>query len=580
MSDRRFWATAGIIWAVVSMLLVAVSWTAIAAWRFPDPDDQMRLLQVRDWLAGQSWFDVTQYRLNWPQGVPMHWSRLVDLPIAGVILLLTPFVGTGAAEHVALVTVPLVTLGVVLALLGTIARRMLGDEPALFAILLAPLCVEVTHQLRPMRIDHHGWQIALALAATLALLDTNRRRGGWIAGAAIAAWLAISLEGLPLAAAMLALVALCWVANPAEARLMRGTSASLALTSLALFAVTQPLAAWRAPVCDAVSPPYLAALAIVALGMTGATLLPLRHWAARLSVLALVGVVALAAIPLLTPACISGPFAQLDPLVREVWYLRVAEGLPMWRQTPIMILNSMAMPLIGLAGSVVGWRGAAPGVERSRWATLLFLTACATVAALLVQRSSAVAAVIAIPGAVRLIHPALVRARTIGNVALRTAVTLAILIAAAPGLALRPVIETLWPNPQVEAVRAAQVCLKANDMGALRGLPRGNVLAPLDISPTILLLTPHAAVASGHHRGSAAMRDVIAAFSGSEATAREIVARRRIDYVAYCPGLAETVEFNGIAPAGFFARIDRGEAPTWLTPVAIPNSSVKLWRVN
>ena len=45
-------------------------------------DDAMRLVQVRDLLAGQGWFDLTQYRLNPPDGVAMHWSRLIDLPIA------------------------------------------------------------------------------------------------------------------------------------------------------------------------------------------------------------------------------------------------------------------------------------------------------------------------------------------------------------------------------------------------------------------------------------------------------------------------------------------------------------------
>ena len=41
--------------------------------------------QVRDWMAGQSWFDVVQHRLNPPLGVDMHWSRLVDAPIAAIM---------------------------------------------------------------------------------------------------------------------------------------------------------------------------------------------------------------------------------------------------------------------------------------------------------------------------------------------------------------------------------------------------------------------------------------------------------------------------------------------------------------
>ena len=42
-------------------------------------DDAMRLVQVRDWLAGQSWFDLTQYRLDPPSGVDMHWLSLIHI---------------------------------------------------------------------------------------------------------------------------------------------------------------------------------------------------------------------------------------------------------------------------------------------------------------------------------------------------------------------------------------------------------------------------------------------------------------------------------------------------------------------
>jgi len=54
-------------------------------------DDAMRLAQVRDLLAGQSWYDLTQWRMNVPFGLPMHWSRLIDAPIAGLILIFRQF---------------------------------------------------------------------------------------------------------------------------------------------------------------------------------------------------------------------------------------------------------------------------------------------------------------------------------------------------------------------------------------------------------------------------------------------------------------------------------------------------------
>jgi hypothetical protein len=51
--------------------------------RSSDTDDNLRMMQVRDLMRGQDWYDLRQYRLNPPFGADIHWSRLVDLPIAG-----------------------------------------------------------------------------------------------------------------------------------------------------------------------------------------------------------------------------------------------------------------------------------------------------------------------------------------------------------------------------------------------------------------------------------------------------------------------------------------------------------------
>lgn len=580
MTADRFRSTVLIIWIVVCCLLLAVTASAITRWRFPDPDDQMRLLQVRDLLAGQSWFDVTQYRLAPPGGVPMHWSRIVDLPIATIILILRPILGQSTAEMAALIVIPLLTMGATLALLATVARRVMDTEPALLAVCLAPMCVEVVHQIRPMRIDHHGWQMVLALVATLALLDVDRRRAGIIAGSALAVWLAISLEGLPMVAAIVTLVTLRWIISPTDASLLRSTVVSATAVSIALALATQPVTAWRAPACDAMSLPYFAALVVATIGMTLATMLPMGSWLSRLVAAGVVGIATLATVPLITPVCAAGPFAQLDPVVRDLWYLRVMEGLPMWRQPPVAAVNSIIIPMLGCIGTIIGWRNAADAIARRRWATLAFLTISATAAACLVQRSSGTAALIALPGVVRLVYPALVCVRRLPNVPLRTLATLALFLLVVPGLAIGPAVALIAPDPGEAAVRKATACLEADNASALRAVPRGVILAPLDISPTILVLTPHSAIASGHHRGHAAMRDVIAAFTGSAETARAIVRRRGVNYVGFCPGLAETVIYEEAAPNGFFAQLDHGQSPTWLTPVPLAGSSLKLWRVN
>jgi len=579
MTDRRFWLSTAAIWGGTCLLLLVIGWSAIIAWRFPDPDDQMRLLEVRDWLAGQSWFDVTQHRFNIPAGLPMHWSRLVDLPIAAVIVTLRPLLGQHLAEHVALVVVPLLTLAVVMALVAALARRMFAnDGQALMAVSVTPLCAEVLHQLQPMRIDHHGWQMAMALLTTYAIVGPSTRKSGWLAGLAIAVWITISLEGLPMIAAMLALVALKWAFAPVNRSLLQATMASACAGTGLLFLVSHSPSVWPVSMCDAVSPVYLAMLFTVAVGSIGVAALPIRTIVGRLAALTGVGVVALVPLLVMAPQCAAGPFGQLDPLVRHLWYLNIAEGLPLWDQDAAAAISTIGLPLIGLVGTALAVR-TSEGAARMRWIAMMFLLAAATGIAILVERAGGVANLLAIMGTVSMLHPLLIRARALDSLPKRLVATLGIFVTAAPGAVSGAAIAAVKPDPQVTAVHRAMGCLDASDMKALSVLPRGNILAPLDISPTILLLTHHDAVASGYHRGAAVMHEVIATFIGSEEQAHAVVARRRIDYVAFCPGLPEVMIYENQAPKGFLAQLDAGQAPAWLTPVVLRGSPAKVWRV-
>ena len=62
-----------------------------------------------------------------------------------------------------------------------------------------------------MRIDHHGWQIVFSLVALWTMLWPDKKRGGIALGVALAIWLSISLEGLPLSIAFVALLAWRWI---------------------------------------------------------------------------------------------------------------------------------------------------------------------------------------------------------------------------------------------------------------------------------------------------------------------------------------------------------------------------------
>ena len=80
-----------IAWLVIWTILLLMNRGVIARTEFRDPDDELRLQQVRDLIAGQGWFDLHQYRVDASDGgVLRHWSRLVDAPIAGLVLALRP----------------------------------------------------------------------------------------------------------------------------------------------------------------------------------------------------------------------------------------------------------------------------------------------------------------------------------------------------------------------------------------------------------------------------------------------------------------------------------------------------------
>ena len=79
-------------WSAIGVMVFA----ALVFWFDPtrlltslgDTDDATRMIEVREWMAGASWFDMTLPRFGGAHPLVSHWSRLIDLPLA---LLLSGF---------------------------------------------------------------------------------------------------------------------------------------------------------------------------------------------------------------------------------------------------------------------------------------------------------------------------------------------------------------------------------------------------------------------------------------------------------------------------------------------------------
>jgi hypothetical protein len=569
-----------LVWVAVAAILLARGWSGIVERHFPDPDDVLRLVQVRDLLSGQGWFDLHQYRIDPPAGTLMHWSRLVDLPLALVMGSLAPLIGSGLAEQVALVAVPLITLGAILFAIAKTGSRFLDARDVTLACLCAGTSMFLLTQVQPMRIDHHGWQVFSVMLALTGLVPGRSARGPALSGVALAAGLSISLEVLPVTAAFGAVFALRWLSNPREKAALTVFLGSLALSTGVLFVTTRGLGD-LALHCDAVTPPLLGLFALAA---AGAGLAAWINPQSRPLLVVMLGVPALAGAALYlgtSPQCLAGPFGNLDPLVREYWYLYIREGQPAWQADAIVWIPPVAQGLAALA-TLVWLVFDRRGMERRWWFEYLVIAGAAFLSGLLVLRS------LAFVGALSAVPLGWLTGRlldTLGKVEgpLRKAgvamVITCLLVPSVPFAAAQN-----W-MPQAAAagedeLSDKRVCDPNEPLDPLRNLPPATVLAPLDLGPALLEQTHHSVVATSHHRAAQAMHDVIEAFMAPPAEAHEIVRAHRVEYLLLCTDLKEIELRATTAPKGLAAKLVKGQAPDWLERVPLDKSPEwQLWRV-
>lgn len=575
------WRRLFLVWLVVSLVLVVRFWHAIVTQDYADADDLMRLLEVRDLLGGQSWFDLTQYRLDPPLGLQSHWSRLVDLPLALLIAPLTPLVGQTMAETIASTVVPLVTLGITMTAALVAVRRVIGSDP-LFVLLVPVMVVTaspVLTQMFPTRIDHHGWQICLGTIAFAALLGNRTRKSGIVAGTAIALLMSVSLEGLPFAVAITAALALLWAAGGERAERIIAYLAALAIVSIASFVATAPTVRWTTGLCDVVKPAHLAVFAFAAIGMALAVRATARRGAiARLAALALLGVGAAGLFGLIAPNCLGSPFGAMDPLVHRYWYENVLEGLPVTRQPIDGILIVLVFPLIGLAGAITAL-GTSSGEARHRWLLVILLGAATLLLGALVRREAGLSHIIAIPGALALIQRLRPRIEAIGAAALRVPMMAMMMVALTPLLSLW-LGSALAPADAASKTADTSGCDWRCGMAAIDRLPPATMFTEVDVAPRLIEATHHRAYAGGYHRLETPLHRTIAAFIGTPAEARAIICGGRFDNVLIAPDSGESDVYRKADAHGFLAQLLAGHTPAWLTRLPLPTDQLRLYRVN
>ncbi|HEX8216130.1 MAG TPA: AcrB/AcrD/AcrF family protein [Allosphingosinicella sp.] len=579
--DRRWRVLVLLFWIGAAIWLIWERRNGIRWFSLGDTDDNMRMMQVRALLEGQGWYDLRQHRMNVPEGANIHWSRLVDLPIAGIKLLLAPVLGGAQAERVAVTLAPLLPLGVAMTALAVTARRLIA--PAAFAVALGlMLCApSLRGMFVPLRIDHHGWQLAMVALLVMGLTDPKRARGGAILGLATAASLTIGLEMLPYLAIGGAAAVLMWIRDAAQARRLFTYGASLAggcAFSWLVFTSYDN----SAPVCDALSPVWLSAMMLA-----GGLSVALAAWSpekrlVRLAAAALGGAALAAFFAGMWPHCL-GRLEQSSPELERLWLHRVREAMPIYRHGWKTASVTASLPVIGLIGYLAMlWRHRRDSDRLTVWASVFVLAAAAASLLLWQSRAGPAAQLLSVPGATALAW------LVIGWLMTRTPLVVRVVGAVAAFLIISGIgtlYVTAWvkdppgkARPHIDA--ANRRCPTMPSLRPIALQPKGNVLTFVDLGPRLITVTHHDAIIGPYHRNARQIMDVMLTWRGTPENALETVRRYRIDYVLICPNLSESTVYRVEAPNGFYVQLTQGRVPAWLAPVTLPRDSpYRMWRV-
>ena len=573
-----------LFWLGYAAYALFTRWGQVRGFALADTDDNLRMAQVRALLGGQGWYDLVQHRLDPVHGgADIHWSRLVDLPLAGLILMLRPLLGGADAERWAAAIAPLLAFLPMLLALALITRRLVDARAVPLVLVTMVFAGSAAGMVQPLRIDHHGWQLAFLAWGLAGLADPSRRRGGITTGLAAAASLAIGLEMLIYIALMGMSQVLFWVFDRDQRARLVAYAVSLSGGTAAAFLLFASYAN-RAALCDALSPVWLGDALVGAALMAGLAMLRAERWTVRLALAAGAGVVIAGFHALASPQCLT----RLEGVSSEataLWLSHVREARPIYRHGAEIMALTLSLPIAGLLGyGLVAWRGRGDFDLLRRTVAVAVPGFVALVLLFWQTRTGPAAQMMAVPGAVAvafILAPLAYHARSPLLRVPRTVV--AVLL----GLgALVPLITGQLPNkPKTAAQKrvavANRTCPTLRALAPVARQPKGIVFTFVDLGPRIITVTKHDAIAGPYHRNDRAIADVMNAFRGDEAQARRIIAQEyRSDYLLVCPDMSTATIFQAETPKGFYMQLVKGKVPRWLTPIDLgPKSPFLMWKV-
>ena len=547
-------------------------------------DDIMRLLSVRDWLAGQGWYDMMQYRLLPPDGVSMHWSRYIDAGIAAIIVTFAWLLPVTTAETIALTVWPTLILVITLFAVGFGTRRVFGTAAACYAVLcvvLWPLTADMHSSAG--NLDHHNIQMLMMTVMTFAVVWPSRPiTAGLIGGLAAAFSLAVGLESLVFVVGVGCVVML-------RAALVASSEARQFLLSFCIALTIGCILLWlgqigpdmrMALMCDQLAPPTLALVGIATLSCIFLLIVG-RLVQSPLAGLTAAAIVTAAGLALAWPVlshCLAGPYAQIPPDMLYLINTQIYEakpGLVYAKERPAVALALVLPIYAALIFGIWQWiddRSRSEAATRTNGALGLLLVLCLIGVPMMLLQMRAVI----IAGSVAPIIVGPVVARRV-NLYLEGRDLKDGLMAIVMGMMMispMMVVQIIQPVlPQREEIlnSVQSDCRGYSSLVTLNELPPASILTHVNFGPALMWATHHSSLAAPYHRSADAFLNGIVPFQMEEADFVGYVRDTTATHLLLCRGFNYQSEYvRGLAS---------GESADWLRRVPVSSEDQLLFEI-